>query len=56
MDTERITLGLNVTNPGTREPTVSASAFATLQDVSGGRMVMGIGRATPPGAISARNP
>ena len=44
MDTERIKLGLNVTNPGTREPTVSASAFATLQDVSGGRMVMGIGR------------
>ena len=43
-DTERITLGLSVTNPGTREPTVSASAFATLQDVSGGRMVMGIGR------------
>ena len=44
MNTERITLGLNVTNPGTREPTVTASAFATLQDVSGGRMVMGIGR------------
>jgi hypothetical protein len=43
-DTERIKLGLNVTNPGTREPTVTASAFATLQDVSGGRMVMGIGR------------
>ena len=42
--TERIKLGLNVTNPATREPTVTASAFATLQDVSGGRMVMGIGR------------
>jgi probable F420-dependent oxidoreductase len=42
--TERIKLGLNVTNPGTREPTVTASAFATLQDVSDGRMVMGIGR------------
>jgi probable F420-dependent oxidoreductase len=37
-------LGLNVTNPGTREPTVTGSAFATLQDVSGGRMIMGIGR------------
>jgi probable F420-dependent oxidoreductase len=44
MHTERIKLGLNVTNPGTREPTVTASAFATLQDVSNGRMVMGIGR------------
>src|SRR4029077_14914404 len=42
--TERLHLGLNVTNPGTREPTVTASAFATLQDVSGGRMIMGIGR------------
>jgi probable F420-dependent oxidoreductase len=42
--TERIKLGLNVTNPGTREPTVTASAFATLQDVSGGRMICGIGR------------
>ncbi len=44
MNTERLKLGLNVTNPGTREPTVTASAFATLQDVSGGRMIMGIGR------------
>jgi probable F420-dependent oxidoreductase len=44
MHTERIKLGLNVTNPGTREPTVTASAFATLQDVSNGRMIVGIGR------------
>ncbi len=44
MNTERLKLGLNVTNPGTREPTVTASAFATLQDVSNGRMIMGIGR------------
>lgn len=42
--TTELKLGLNVTNPGTREPTVTASAFATLQDISGGRMVMGIGR------------
>ena len=33
-----------VTNPGTREPTVLASAYATLHDISNGRMVMGIGR------------
>jgi probable F420-dependent oxidoreductase len=44
MNTERLKLGLNVTNPGTREPTVTASAFATLQDVSNGRMIVGIGR------------
>jgi probable F420-dependent oxidoreductase len=42
--TERIKLGHMVTNPGTREPTVVASTYATLQDISGGRMVMGIGR------------
>ena len=39
--TERIKLGHMVTNPGTREPTVLASAYATLQDISDGRMVMG---------------
>lgn len=44
LGTSRLRLGLNVTNPGTREPTVTASAFATLQDISGGRMVCGIGR------------
>ncbi len=42
--TSRIRLGHCVTNPGIREPTVTASAYATLQDISGGRMVMGIGR------------
>jgi len=42
--TERIKLGHMVTNPGTREPTVVASAYATLHDISNGRMVMGIGR------------
>ena len=42
--TEKIKLGLCVTNPGTREPTVTASATATLQDISSGRMIVGIGR------------
>ncbi len=44
LETSSLKLGLNVTNPGTREPTVTASAFATLQAISGGRMVIGIGR------------
>src|SRR5438067_3805575 len=44
LGTSSLNLGLNVTNPGTREPTVTASAFATLQDISGGRMIIGIGR------------
>jgi probable F420-dependent oxidoreductase len=42
--TSRIKLGHCVTNPGIREPTVTASAYATLQDISNGRMAMGIGR------------
>ena len=42
--TSKIKLGHMVTNPGTREPTVLASAYATLHDISNGRMIMGIGR------------
>src|ERR671936_223051 len=42
--TERIKLGHFVTNPGIRDPTITASWYATLHDVSAGRMVMGIGR------------
>src|SRR5580765_7824764 len=41
---ERLRLGTCVTNPGPREPTVTASALATLNEVSGGRMDLGIGR------------
>src|SRR5262245_57480742 len=36
--TERLRLGTCVTNPATREPSVTASALAVLQIVSGGRM------------------
>jgi len=42
--TERMRLGTCVTNPGTREPTVTASVLATLDELSGGRMDLGIGR------------
>jgi probable F420-dependent oxidoreductase len=42
--TEKIKLGHFVTNPGIRNPTVTASWYATMQDISNGRMVMGIGR------------
>src|SRR5919197_1153868 len=38
--TSRLKLGHCVTNPGTREPTVLASAYATLHDISNGRPVM----------------
>src|SRR5215470_2340645 len=43
-ETSSIRLGHFVTNPATRDPTVLASAYATLHDLSGGRMAMGIGR------------
>ena len=42
--TTRMRLGTCVTNPATREPTVTASLLATLNDISGGRMDLGIGR------------
>src|SRR5947208_13893823 len=42
--TDKLKFGHCVTNPGTREPTVMASAYATLHAISDGRMVMGIGR------------
>ena len=44
LNTERMRLGTCVTNPGTREPSVTASALATLNEISGGRMDLGIGR------------
>ena len=42
--TERIVVGPMVTNPGTRDWTVTASAFATLNEMYGNRTVCGIGR------------
>ena len=42
--TSRLKLGTFVTNPVTRHPAVTASAAATLQEVSGGRVVLGVGR------------
>jgi probable F420-dependent oxidoreductase len=42
--TTKLKLGHCVTNPGTREPTVLASGYATLHDISNGRMAMAIGR------------
>jgi probable F420-dependent oxidoreductase len=42
--TSTMRFGHLVTNPGTREPTVLASGYATLHDISDGRMAMAIGR------------
>jgi len=42
--TERVMVGPMVTNPGTRDWTVIASQFATLNEMYGNRTVCGIGR------------
>ncbi len=42
--TTRLRLGTCVTNPATREPSVTASTLATLNEISDGRMDLGIGR------------
>jgi len=42
--TKRMIVGPMVTNPGTRDWTVTASHFATLNDMFGNRTVCGIGR------------
>ncbi len=42
--TSALRLGTCVTNPATREPTVTASLLAVLDELSGGRMDLGIGR------------
>jgi len=44
VQTDRIGLGFCVTNPGTREPTVTASFHATLNTIIPGRVVVMIGR------------
>jgi len=42
--TTKLRLGTCVTNPATREPSVTASSLALLDELSGGRMDLGIGR------------
>ncbi|MEV0286195.1 MULTISPECIES: TIGR03842 family LLM class F420-dependent oxidoreductase [unclassified Kribbella] len=42
--TERVIVGPMVTNPGTRDWTVIASQFATLNEMFGNRTICGIGR------------
>lgn len=41
--TSRVWLGTGVTNPITRLPVVTASAITTLQELSGGRAILGVG-------------
>jgi probable F420-dependent oxidoreductase len=54
--TSDIHLGPCVTNPVTRDPTVTAAAMATLNEISGGRMELGIGRGDSAQRVLGRDP
>jgi len=43
LNTSRVRIGPGVTNPITRHPTVTAGAIATIDELSGGRAILGLG-------------
>jgi len=55
-NTQRMRLGTCVTNPATREPSVTASVLAVLQELSGGRMDLGIGRGDSARRVLGKRP
>jgi probable F420-dependent oxidoreductase len=54
--TRSMTVGPMVTNPGTRDWSVTASLFATLNDMYGNRTVCGIGRGDSANRVVGRKP
>ncbi len=54
--TERMVVGPMVTNPGTRTWEVTASTFATLNEMYGNRTVCGIGRGDSAMRVAGRRP
>ena len=54
--TQRMRLGTCVTNPVVRDPTVTASLYATLNAISGGRMELGIGRGDSSRRVLGKKP
>ena len=54
--TERIVVGPMVTNPATRDPSVTASLFATLNDMFGNRTICGIGRGDSAQRVLGKKP
>ena len=54
--TERIMVGPFVTNPASRDPSVTASVFATLNDMFGNRTICGIGRGDSAQRVLGRKP
>lgn len=55
-NTKRMRLGTCVTNPATRDLTVTASLFATLNLISGDRMELGIGRGDSSRRVMGKKP
>lgn len=55
-NTQRMRLGLCVTNPVVRDVTVTASAHATLDRISGGRIDLGIGRGDSSRRVMGKKP
>src|SRR6266852_3171911 len=55
-NSSRLRLGTCVTNPATREPSVTASALAVLQILSKGRMDLGIGRGDSARRVLGKKP
>src|SRR5262250_2716369 len=54
--TKKMKLGPCVTNPAVRDITVAASLFATLNLISGGRIVIGIGRGDSSRRVLGKKP
>jgi len=54
--TERMVVGPFVTNPVSRDPSVTASTFATLNDMFGNRAICGIGRGDSVVRVLGRKP
>ncbi|MFF7215370.1 TIGR03842 family LLM class F420-dependent oxidoreductase [Streptomyces sp. NPDC008238] len=55
-NTERLVVGPMVTNPGTRTWEVTASTFATLNEMFGNRTICGIGRGDSAMRVAGRRP
>src|SRR5277367_4445061 len=55
-NTKKMRLGTCVTNPATRDITVTSSLFATLNLISGGRMQLGIGRGDSSRRVLGKKP
>src|ERR671932_1202388 len=54
--TEKMVVGPFVTNPASRDPSVTASLFATLNDMFGNRTICGIGRGDSARRVLGRPP